>query len=181
MALADYRERSIRCVLADPHLPQRTIATQWNRHHLIDEVVERARRPVHVPIDRERGIVDPLGRVQAQWDGRELLAVARRATEARLDVIAQLLETRQPTLVGRRECRDPAYVHVRAWRLHSEERRIERRKPHARHFASTNRGRSSGVRTTRVNDGVRRPVALARDIRRWPHSAATANWISRSK
>ena len=125
-------------VLADPHLPERAVTTQRYRHHLVDQAVERTWRPVDVPIDREGGVVDPLGRVQAERDRRELLAVARRAADAQLDVVAQLREARQPPLGGRREQRDPAHVHVRGRRLDREEGGIERRQPWARHLAITN-------------------------------------------
>ena len=172
-------------VLADPHLPQRAVAAQRHRHHLVDEVLERPGRPVDVTIDREGGVVDPLRRVQAQRDRRELLAVARRAPEPQLDVIAQLGEARQRPVGGRREDRDPADVHVRGGRLHREERRVERRQARAAHLASASRASRSERRAARR---ARRPArrgaraaAPARAIGRRPHSAASANSTSRSK
>jgi hypothetical protein len=80
-----------------------------------------------VTVDGERRIVDPLRRVQAERDACELLAVARRAIEPPLDVIAQLREARKLALRGSFKRRGPADVHVRSRRLHGEKRRVERR------------------------------------------------------
>ena len=52
------------------------------------------RRPVDVALDRERRIVDPLGRAQAERHRGELLAISRRARESAADVISQLGEAR---------------------------------------------------------------------------------------
>ena len=84
MGLADDRQTPVRGVLADPHLPKRAVATQRYRHHLVDQTVERARCPVDVPIDREGGIVDPLGGVEAERHRCQLLPVAWSAVDPQL-------------------------------------------------------------------------------------------------
>ena len=92
MGLADKCESLLGGLLANPHLPQRTVATQRRRHHLVDQASERTGRPVQMTVDRERLVVHPLGRVQPERHRRELLAVARRARQASRDVLAQLEE-----------------------------------------------------------------------------------------
>ena len=95
VGLADDRESLPRRVLANPQLPQGTVAAQRRRHHLVDQAGERTGGPVEMPVDRERLVVHPLRRVQPEWDRRELLTVARCACQPSLDVIAQLAEVRK--------------------------------------------------------------------------------------
>jgi len=95
MGLADERESFPRRVLASPQLPQWTVAAQRRRHHLVYQAGKRTWRLVEVTVDRERLVVDPLGGGQPERYRRELLALARRARQPSLDVIAQLVEAGQ--------------------------------------------------------------------------------------
>jgi len=65
-------------VLADPHLPQRAVAAQRRRHHLLDEIAKRTGRTVDVTIDGEGAIVGPLG-LRGRIDG-----LAERVSEVPL-------------------------------------------------------------------------------------------------
>jgi hypothetical protein len=72
-------------------------------------------------------VVDPLRLVDAERHGRELLHITPRAPEAPGDVGEDVFVVAPPTALGLGERRSPADVHVRARRLHVEERRVERR------------------------------------------------------
>ena len=103
VGLADHRQALVARVLAYPHLPQRTVAAQWRGHHFVDQAREGAGGAVEVPVDREPLVIDPLRGGEPERHRRELLTVARGARDAPADVLAQLLEARQPTAGWRRE------------------------------------------------------------------------------
>jgi hypothetical protein len=72
-------------------------------------------------------VVDPQGRVEPERVGRDPLAEARGAGEPPGDVREQVLEVGPGAMLGRLERRRPPDVHVCAWALDGQKRRVERR------------------------------------------------------
>ena len=130
MDLADEPDAAVGQLGRDPELPQRAVAPQRLRQHGVGEVLQPLGGGV---VDVLGGIevlgVDPQRRVQAERVGRDPLAVARRAAEAARDVREQLAEARPGAVLGSRERRGPAHVHVGAGAFDGKERRVERREP----------------------------------------------------
>jgi hypothetical protein len=114
----------------DPELPQRAVAPQRLRQHGVGEVLQPlGGRVVDVLGGSKSSASTPQRRVQAERFGRNPLAVARRAAEPARDVREQLAEARPGAVLGGREGRGPAHVHVGAGAFDGKERRVERREP----------------------------------------------------
>ncbi len=136
VGLADDADPAVRQVVGDPQLPERAVVLQRRGHDLVDDPAEvRARRAQDVVGDVKGGVVDPDGVAEPERDRGELLAVARRAAEAAVDVGEHVLEARWRTVGGRVEERRPAHVHRRPLGLERQERGIECRKRSRAHVA----------------------------------------------
>ena len=130
MSLPDHADLAIVQLLGDPQLPQRAIVIERDRHDLVDQAPEIAfPRPAYVQGDVEVRVIDPDGVVETEGDLGQLLAVARRAAEAPLDVVADRLEARSRALRRRVEQRRPAEVHRRVLGLERQERGVQRGQP----------------------------------------------------
>ena len=77
------------------------------------------------------------GALQPERVGGDALAEARRAGEPAGDVREQVLEVGARAVRGRLERRRPPDVHVCAWALDGQKRRVERRQPLGRHPVSS--------------------------------------------
>ena len=133
MCLADHADAPVGELVRDPHLPQRPVALERRRVHVLDEPPDLpGGRMPHVMADVECRIVDPLGIVQRRTAPRRASggSAARRARGPRSGGAARRSRG------GGRSCRrpeerHPPHVHVGGRGLHLEERRIERRESHA--------------------------------------------------
>ena len=76
--------------------------------------------------DVELRVVDPDRIAQPERDLYQLLAIARRAAHASVDVVAELGEAGRSAVRRRIERGRPADVHVRSRALDLQKRRVER-------------------------------------------------------
>ena len=121
------RRSGRRQLVGDPQLPQRPLPVERHGERHVGQLANVVRGAVkHVVGDVEVLGVHPFGRVEAQRDAGQALAVARRAAQAARDVVAQLVERRHGPVGRGQERRHPADVHVGGGALDLQERCVER-------------------------------------------------------